>query len=71
MNLEDEIYESPRFACPQCGGEYFGRDSERVDGRIFFLRTVRCHDQFNSGCQWRGEWPPEQQHQEAEASDGR
>lgn len=50
----------PPFKCPKCGGSYFGRDTGinfRTDEVIVF-KTVRCHDEFNQKCGWRGEWPP-------------
>lgn len=48
------------FACPECGGEYFGRDVTcGEDGRVIVMPTVRCHDQHQKGCKWRGVWPSE------------
>ena len=44
------------FRCPQCGGEYFGRDTaDSGPAGVKILRTVRCH---TKGCGWRGQWPP-------------
>lgn len=49
---------SPRFICPACGGEHFGRNTAGdIHGNVVCLETVRCHDQFEVGCAWRGAWP--------------
>ncbi len=33
------------FACPKCGGSYYGRVPHG---------KVHCHDQFEQNCQWSG-----------------
>lgn len=47
------------FVCPECGGAHFGRDTKEVDGVVHTLGTVRCHDERNIGCKWRGVWTEE------------
>lgn len=51
------------FACPQCGGHHFGTslDTEKnASGGVTKVTITehQCHDQFKTGCRWRGQWPP-------------
>ena len=46
------------FTCPNCGGHLWGRDMRRVEsGVVWSCDTVRCHDEHETGCTWRGVWP--------------
>ena len=41
------------FACPDCGGFAFGRDTAKTDSGVASLLGVRCN---TDGCGWRGLW---------------
>lgn len=51
------------FTCPQCSGHHFGTSLDTAEDEFGSVADVtitehQCHDQYLTGCRWRGQWPP-------------
>lgn len=51
-----------QFICPQCGGKHFGTSLGTAEDEFGTVTDVtitehQCHDEFKTGCKWRGKYP--------------